>query len=86
MKVICGLKGWAYPQGARATDLVKIWRREGLFPEFAELSFDQLVATLKSCPSERSRCPRPGSEAGRGANVYRLVCLEFSCRENPSSG
>lgn len=48
MKVICDLKKWSYPQGARSTDLLKIMRREGLFPEFADQSFDQLVATLKS--------------------------------------
>ena len=48
MKVICDLKKWSYPPGARATDLIKVLRREGLFPEFAEQSFDQLVATLKS--------------------------------------
>ena len=48
MKTICDLKQWAYPQGARSTDLLKILRREKLFPEFADQSFDQLVATLKS--------------------------------------
>ncbi len=48
MKTICDLKGWPYPKGARANDLVKILRQNGLFPDFAEQSFDQLVATLKS--------------------------------------
>jgi len=48
MKVICDLKGWSYAQGARSSDLLKVLRREGLFPEFADQSFDQLVATLKS--------------------------------------
>jgi HEPN domain-containing protein len=48
MKVICDQKKWQYPKGARASDLIKILRREGLFPEFADQSFDQLVSTLKS--------------------------------------
>jgi hypothetical protein len=48
MKPICDAKGWKYDKGARASDLVKVLRREGLFPEFAEQSFDQLTATLKS--------------------------------------
>jgi hypothetical protein len=48
MKTICDLKKWSYPQGARSSDLLKILRREGLFPDFADQSFDQLVATLKS--------------------------------------
>ena len=48
MKAICDAKGWNYDKGARASDLVKVLRREGLFPEFAEKSFDQLIATLKS--------------------------------------
>ena len=48
MKVICDIRGWEYPKGARATDLLKVFRREALFPEFADQSFEQLIATLKS--------------------------------------
>jgi HEPN domain-containing protein len=48
MKVICDQKKWAYQKGARATDLLKVLRREQLFPEFADQSFEQLIATLKS--------------------------------------
>jgi hypothetical protein len=48
MKAICDAKGWVYPKGARATDLLKILRRENLFPDFADQSFEQLLATLKS--------------------------------------
>ena len=64
MKVICDLKKWSYPPGARATDLIKVLRREGLFPEFAEQSFDQLVATLKSgLPSLRNEAGGHGQGA-----------------------
>jgi hypothetical protein len=48
MKTICELRDWQFEKGARSSDLQKILRREGLFPEFADQSFDQLIATLKS--------------------------------------
>jgi hypothetical protein len=48
MKTICGLKGWEYPAGARASDLLKVIRANGLFPTYLDTSFDQLAATLKS--------------------------------------
>jgi Domain of unknown function (DUF7014)/AbiJ N-terminal domain 4 len=48
MKAICDAKGWKYDKDARANDLLKILRREKLFPDFADQSFDQLVSTLKS--------------------------------------
>jgi hypothetical protein len=47
MKIICDLKVWAYQHGARSSDLLKVLKDNGLFPEFAEKSFDQFVATLK---------------------------------------
>jgi hypothetical protein len=64
MKVICDQKGWSYPQGARSSDLLKVLRRERLFPEFADQSFDQLVATLKSgLPSLRNETGGHGQGA-----------------------
>ena len=48
MKAICDAKGWTYEKGARASDLVKLLRREGFFPDFVVLSLEQLLATLKS--------------------------------------
>lgn len=64
MKTICDLKQWTYLQGARSTDLLKILRREKLFPEFADQSFDQLVATLKSgLPSLRNETGGHGQGA-----------------------
>jgi AbiJ N-terminal domain 4 len=48
MKAICDAKGWEYNKGSRASDLVKVLRENGLFPEFAERSFDQLISTLNS--------------------------------------
>lgn len=48
MKAICDEKKWEYSKGARASDLIKVLRRENLFPEFADLSFEQLFSTLKS--------------------------------------
>lgn len=69
MKTICDLKNWSYPKGARSSDLLKILRREGLFAEFAEQSFDQLVATLKSgLPSLRNET----GGHGQGANLVMV--------------
>jgi hypothetical protein len=48
MKAVCDAKGWKYEKGARATDLIKVLKSNGLFPDFADQSFDQLIATLKS--------------------------------------
>jgi hypothetical protein len=48
MKAICDAKGWAYQKGARASDLIKILKANSLFPEVAEASIEQLLATLKS--------------------------------------
>ena len=48
MKAICDTKGWKYEKGARASDLIKILKSSGLFPDFADRSFDQLIATLQS--------------------------------------
>jgi Domain of unknown function (DUF7014)/AbiJ N-terminal domain 4 len=48
MKTICDIKGWEPPKGARASDLVKILRRNKLLPDYLEPSFDQLIATLQS--------------------------------------
>jgi hypothetical protein len=48
MKAICDIKGWAHPAGSRASDLVKVLRRNGLFPDYLDNAFDQLVATLAS--------------------------------------
>jgi hypothetical protein len=48
MKAVCEAKKWSYTKGVRASDLLKVLRRENLFPEFADQSFEQLLATLKS--------------------------------------
>ncbi len=48
LKVVCEQRGWPYPPGARASDLLKIVRNKGLLPDYLDNSFDQLVATLKS--------------------------------------
>lgn len=47
-KAIFERKGWAYSKGARISDLVKVARRNGLWPDYLDASFDQLVATLQS--------------------------------------
>ena len=48
LKAICDQRHWKYPSGARASDLLKIVRKQGLLPSYLDNSFDQLAATLKS--------------------------------------
>lgn len=47
-KAIFERKGWDYNKGARISDLVKVARARGLWPDYLDTSFDQLVATLQS--------------------------------------
>ena len=48
LKAICDQRRWEYQKGARASDLLKIVRRNGLLPSYLDASFDQLSATLTS--------------------------------------
>lgn len=48
LKIVCDRHGWAYAPGSRSSDLLKIVRSNGLWPEYLDKSFDQLLATLSS--------------------------------------
>ena len=48
LKTICDQRGWEFPKGARASELLKVVRANGLLPDYLDASFDQLAATLKS--------------------------------------
>ena len=48
LKAICDHRHWPYQKGARATDLLKVVRDNGLLPDYLDTSFDQLAATLKN--------------------------------------
>lgn len=64
MKAVCDRKGWSYPKGARASDLLKVLRRNHLWPDYLDGSFDQLLATLASgLPQVRN----DGGAHGQGA-------------------
>jgi hypothetical protein len=47
-KAIFDKKEWIYNNGARISDLVKVARAKGLWPDYLDNSFDQLIATLQS--------------------------------------
>lgn len=66
MKAICAAKGWGYQKGARASDLLKVLRDKNLFPEFAEKTLEQLLATLKGVGEVRN-------DAGAHGQGPRLV-------------
>jgi len=48
MKTICELKGWEYPSGASASNLIGVISKNGLLPDYLDKSFQQLAATLKT--------------------------------------
>lgn len=48
LKAICKKRKWKFDSNARASDLLKVVRNNGLFPAYLDKSFDQLAATLKS--------------------------------------
>ncbi len=48
LKTICDQRGWSYPTGGRASDLLKAVRENGLLPPYLDRSFEQLAATLRS--------------------------------------
>ena len=58
LKVICEQRKWQFANGSRASELLKVIRRNGLLPEYLDNSFDQLAATL------RSGLPKVRSEEG----------------------
>lgn len=47
-KAIFERKGWTYDKGSRISDLVKVAQANGLWPDYLDTSFNQLVATLQS--------------------------------------
>ena len=56
LKAVSDQRGWHYDEGARASDLLRVVRREGLLPDYLDNSFDQLAATLRSgLPQVRNR-------------------------------
>jgi len=67
LKTICKIKEWQYDQRDTAGRLLKIVRREGLFPDYMGTSFEQLIATLQSgLPQIRNR---ESSSHGQGPEL-----------------
>lgn len=66
LKAICTKRGWEYDKGAPAGRLLKIVRDNGLYPDYLDKSFDQLLAVLGSgLPTVRNQ---EGGH-GQGADV-----------------
>ncbi|WP_394999270.1 STM4504/CBY_0614 family protein [Sphingomonas sp.] len=69
MRAICERKGWTYPANPRATDLIKVIKQNGLFPDYLDKSFDQLAGTLSSgLPQVRNS----SAAHGQGAVVIKV--------------
>ncbi|HRJ60071.1 MAG TPA: HEPN domain-containing protein, partial [Azospirillaceae bacterium] len=66
LKAICEKRGWTYDKGATAGRLLKIVRDNGLYPDYLDKSFEQLLAVLGSgLPTVRNQ---EGGH-GQGAEV-----------------
>lgn len=64
LKVVCDKNRWVYQQGARATDLLRLVKSNGLWPDYLDGSFDQLIATLSSgLPKVRNNAAAHGQGA-----------------------
>ena len=48
LKAICKARGWTYPNGARASDLVTVVRKAGLFPGHLGAGLDTYISMLKT--------------------------------------
>lgn len=69
MKSVCNKKGWDYPANPRASDLIKVLKRNRLFPDYLDRSFDQLIATLGSgLPEVRNS----SAAHGQGAAIIEV--------------
>jgi uncharacterized protein DUF7014/HEPN domain-containing protein len=63
LKAICKLSGWPYPEGARASELVTVVRKNGLFPDHLGNGLDTYVAMMKTgLPSVRNNAGGHGSD------------------------
>lgn len=64
MKAACDIRGWPYDKNARASDLAKVLQANGLWPDYLDGSFEQLIATLKSgLPEVRNKAGAHGQGA-----------------------
>ncbi|MBU6445539.1 MAG: HEPN domain-containing protein, partial [Alphaproteobacteria bacterium] len=48
LKAICDTRGWKYEKGARASDLVTLVRKSGLFPDYLDEGLNTYVAMMKT--------------------------------------
>ena len=63
LKAVCKLRGWAYEKGARASDLIKVVRNNGLFSEDLDEGLSAYVAMMKTgLPGLRNKAGGHGSD------------------------
>jgi len=48
LKAICTEQGWTFGPGDRASDLITLVRKQGLFPDYLTKTFDTYISMLKS--------------------------------------
>ena len=88
LKTICDQRRWQYGRGARASDLLKVVRRNGLLPRLSRCVVRPTgrYAQVRSAEGEeRGGCARPGSKTARDARLRG--CLRASlggCQDSVS--
>lgn len=76
LKAICAKRDWAYDKGATAGRLLKIVRDNGLYPDYLDKSFEQLLAVLGSgLPTVRNQEGGHGQGAGVRETPAHVVAL-----------
>ena len=77
MKAICAAKEWEYAAGARASDLVKVVVKNGLFPEWLGKGITAYVTMISTgLPEVRNNAGPHGTApdaAPVGANLARYA-------------
>ena len=64
MKAICKKRDWAYKEEMRASDLIKVCRQHGLFPEWLDHGLNDFIAMMNtSVPGIRNKAGAHGSTA-----------------------
>ena len=65
MKIICGKRGWEYPDGAAAKDLIQVCLKHELIPSFWQSQFTSLRQLLLGVGVARNKLAGHGEGPGR---------------------
>lgn len=81
LKAICEKKRWPYEKGARASDLVSVVRKAGLFPEQLDNGLDSYVSMMKTgLPGFRNKAGGHGEapKAPRAPDYFASYAIHLT--------